>query len=87
METKFKSKKYTNHFLLLGIDIGTTSVKAVLFNEEGLEIGSHIEDYNLLTPEPGIVELDPEIYWNSTVLCIRNILNKLQKDLYLKIKA
>ncbi len=46
----------------LGIDFGTTSVKAVLFDEKLNEIASHTEDYTLKT-SGNIVELDAEKYW------------------------
>jgi sugar (pentulose or hexulose) kinase len=50
---------------LLGLDIGTTSVKAAIFDLAGkcLAIGS--QDYRLDTPAPDRVELDPERYWMS----------------------
>ncbi len=46
----------------LGIDFGTTSVKAVLFDEKLNEIASHTEDYTLKT-SGNIVELNAEKYW------------------------
>ena len=49
----------------LGIDIGTTGVKAVLFNENGIPAGAGLAEYTLETPSPDIVELDPVIYWES----------------------
>ena len=73
--------------LLLGIDIGTTSVKTVLLNEKGEKVETYLQEYTLLTPKPNIVELDPEIYWNSCVLCIRKMLNKLPSNVSSKIKA
>ena len=50
----------------LGIDIGTTGVKAVLFDENGIPAGTGLSEYTLETPSPDIVELDPAIYWEST---------------------
>ena len=46
----------------LGIDIGTTAVKAALFNKEGAMLGSGLAEYTLETPAPDIVELDAEVY-------------------------
>ena len=43
---------------LLGIDAGTTSMKAVLFDERGRAVASALEEYRLLTPAPEIVELE-----------------------------
>ena len=41
---------------LLGIDAGTTSFKAALFDEEKNLIAAGQRDYALLTPAPNIVE-------------------------------
>jgi len=47
---------------LLGVDIGTTAIKAAVFDREGRELGNHIAEYSLLTPHTGHVELDAETY-------------------------
>lgn len=47
---------------VLGIDIGTTAIKAAVFDAEGLLKGSHTQEYDLLTPSAGIVELDAPTY-------------------------
>ena len=49
----------------LGLDIGTTGIKAVIFDESGAELGIGRAEYKLETPAPGIVELEPERYWLS----------------------
>ena len=59
---------------LLTLDVGTTAVKAALFDAELRLIAAEITEYALLTPEAGIVELDPAIYWTSAVKGIRKIL-------------
>ncbi len=46
----------------LGIDFGTTSVKAVLFDEKLCEIASSNREYTLKT-KGNRVELEPEKYW------------------------
>ncbi len=47
---------------VLGVDIGTTAIKAGIFDELGNEKGSHAFEYTLLTPFSGAVELDAEAY-------------------------
>lgn len=42
----------------LGIDIGTSGCKALVFNEEGKEIASAYREYALITLQEGWVELD-----------------------------
>lgn len=48
-----------------GIDLGSTSVKAAVFDAEGKLRGAGSCEYTLETPGPELVELDPEIYWQS----------------------
>ncbi len=44
---------------ILGLDIGTTGVKAVAFRNDGELITSAYREYNLKSPRPGWLELDP----------------------------
>ncbi|GFP27644.1 xylulokinase [Candidatus Hakubella thermalkaliphila] len=48
---------------LLGIDLGTTSVKAILIDENGKTFGLGSEEYPLLIPRAGWAEQDPEKWW------------------------
>ncbi|MBR2509791.1 MAG: hypothetical protein IKB71_08595 [Lentisphaeria bacterium] len=50
----------------LGIDIGTTGIKTVIFDSEGFPKGIGLAEYTLETPKPDIVELEAEVYWEST---------------------
>lgn len=59
---------------LLGIDAGTTAVKAVLFDLGGNALGQASQEYRLLTPAPDRVELEPERYWQACCTCIRRVL-------------
>lgn len=61
---------------LLGIDAGTTSIKAALFDLEGKTIASSAEEYELLTPKPDYVELDVETYWKATRMAVNRTLRK-----------
>jgi gluconokinase len=45
---------------LVGLDIGTTSAKAVAFDPEGRVLGAAEAGYPLLEPERGFAEQDPE---------------------------
>ena len=48
---------------LLGLDAGTTSVKAALFDNRGVCLGIGREEYQLNTPSADQAELEAEIYW------------------------
>ncbi len=52
---------------LLGLDIGTTGVKAALFAaDDGRTLASAFEEYPLYHPAPGWAEQDPEDWWHAT---------------------
>src|SRR5438093_712581 len=44
---------------ILGLDIGTTGVKAVAFRDDGEFLASAYREYDLKSPRPGHLELDP----------------------------
>jgi xylulokinase len=53
---------------LLGLDVGTTSTKAVLFDLEGKELArASSNPYHNYSPQPGWVEQDPEEIWQAVV--------------------
>ncbi|MDT0357374.1 gluconokinase [Herbaspirillum huttiense F1] len=45
---------------MLGVDIGTTSTKTVVFTLDGKVVAQHAEEYPVLCTEPGMAEQDPE---------------------------
>jgi xylulokinase len=60
--------------LLLGIDIGTTNVKAVLTTPEGWIIAEARTDYPTSFPKPGWAEQDPEDWWRGVTIVTRTVL-------------
>lgn len=60
----------------LAIDAGTTSLKAALIDDQGRILASELREYQLLTPAPGIVEADPEVYWQALICAVRSILTQ-----------
>ena len=66
----------------LGLDIGTTSLKAAVFDEAGTRLGLRKVDYTLDTdPELGYIEFDPENYIKmcKTVIDELVVLQRRQK--------
>ena len=61
---------------LLGIDAGTTSVKAGLFNPDGRCLGIGRQEYQLETPAADRAQLDPEIYWQACRKTVREALHQ-----------
>ena len=58
----------------LGIDVGTTALKAGLFDEHGRLVSFQRMEYMLETPAPAVVELDVEVYWKTCCLAVRRVL-------------
>jgi len=56
---------------LLGLDIGTSGVKALLVSPEGKIISTKTVSYPLKTPHSGWAEQSPYDWWNATVKVIR----------------
>ncbi|MGO4544352.1 gluconokinase [Paenibacillus sp. 2TAB23] len=52
---------------VIGVDIGTTSTKSVLFTAEGSIVASHGIEYPLHSPSPAIAEQDPEEIFNAVL--------------------
>jgi len=59
---------------LIGVDVGTTSTKAVLFDYQGQELARAISTpYHNHSPQPGWVEQDPEEVWQAVLSVLRQI--------------
>ncbi len=56
---------------LLGIDVGTTSTRALVITDGGDVVGSHATEYPLYTPRPNWAEQDPHDWWNATIASVR----------------
>ena len=65
---------------VLALDAGTTSLKGMLFESNGREVASSVQEYELLKPATDIVELDCEVYWHAARQAIRDILRESQID-------
>jgi xylulokinase len=51
---------------LVGLDVGTTGVKALAISPEGEVVGSAEEHYPLSSPQPGWAEQDPGDWWRAS---------------------
>ncbi|STW86451.1 Xylulose kinase [Klebsiella pneumoniae] len=52
--------------MYIGIDLGTSGVKAILLNEQGEVVASHTEKLTVSRPHPLWSEQDPEQWWLAT---------------------
>ena len=63
---------------LLGIDVGTTGTKALLFSENGDVLGHAYRPYPLHTPQVGWSEQNAEDWWDAVVQTVREICTEPQ---------
>ncbi|GIH21776.1 sugar kinase [Acrocarpospora phusangensis] len=49
----------------LGVDIGTSSSKGVLVDEDGRLLASAVREHEVSRPRPGHVEMDGELWWTE----------------------
>lgn len=56
--------------LAVGVDIGTSSTKAVVFDSEGKVRGCHTAGYPLHMPTPGVAEQDPEEIYAACIAAL-----------------
>nr|HPJ21008.1 FGGY family carbohydrate kinase [Clostridia bacterium] len=61
---------------LLGIDIGTSGTKTVLFDREGKSIASSVGEYLLYQPNIGWAEQKPEDWWNAVCFTSKEVIRK-----------
>ena len=61
---------------LIGIDVGTSGTKTVLFDETGAVIASSAVEYPMYQPQNGWAEQDPADWWNASVATIRDVMSQ-----------
>ncbi|MDY5617030.1 MAG: FGGY family carbohydrate kinase [Lachnospiraceae bacterium] len=69
-------KKY-----LLGVDVGTTSIKAAVIDENARVIGMSSSSYRMITPNQDYAQIDTEDMWRALLKCIRLLKDGKQIDL------
>ena len=58
----------------LGLDVGTSGVKAILMSPTGEVTAAAMSPLSMSTPRPGWAEQDPEAWWTATIASIRAVL-------------
>ena len=62
--------------MFLGLDVGTSGVKAILVAEDGGVVASATAPLALDTPHPGWAEQEPEAWWEASRAAIRDVLGQ-----------
>lgn len=65
---------------LLGIDVGTSGCKAILFTETGEQIAAAYEEYDVQSPQSGWAELDSGHVWTQVKRTIRKACAEARHD-------
>ncbi|MBN2627276.1 MAG: hypothetical protein JXA95_11470 [Spirochaetales bacterium] len=61
---------------ILSVDLGTTSTKTVLFDEQLKVVASARREYPTSYPRPGWAEQDADLWWDALVLTTKDVLSK-----------
>lgn len=61
---------------LIGVDIGTSGTKTVLFDEAGATVADALYEYPLYQPRAGWAEQDPLDWWEATYRSIADVIAK-----------
>lgn len=69
--------------MLLGIDVGTTGAKAMVFDADGIERGYAFEEYGIFYTPEGYAEQDAEYVWDVT----KRVIGKAVRESGRKIKS
>ncbi|WBB70804.1 gluconokinase [Micromonospora sp. WMMD812] len=57
--------------VVIGVDIGTTSTKAVAYDTRGTQLAAHSAGYPLDEPQPGYAEQDPQQIFDAVLTALR----------------
>lgn len=63
---------------IIGIDIGTTGAKTLIFDEQGRRVGHAYRGYSMQNPKPNWVEQDPGDWWQALVDTVREATGKIK---------
>lgn len=64
----------------LGVDIGTTAIKAALFDGCGQKLLHRTQEYELLKPSAQRVEQAPHVYWDTFCACVKYVVQNSGVD-------
>ena len=77
MEDLLMEKKY-----IMALDQGTTSSRAVIFDQRGKIVTMAAKEFRQIYPRPGWVEHDPAEIWNSQMEAARKALESVNHSLH-----
>jgi glycerol kinase len=76
LKPKAREDNMTDAEFILALDQGTTSSRAMLFDRELRPCGTAQREFAQIYPQPGWVEHDPEVIWESQRATLREVLDR-----------
>ncbi|WP_369017859.1 FGGY family carbohydrate kinase [Thermatribacter velox] len=64
-----------------GIDVGTSGCKVVIFNLKGEILAQAYREYPFVVPQPGWLEINPELIWKAVVEALKEAVASLREPL------
>ncbi|MDO5440085.1 MAG: xylulokinase [Erysipelotrichaceae bacterium] len=64
----------------IGIDLGTSSLKLLLVDDEGKVINEYSKEYPLIFPQNGWSEQDPNEWWNAVLEGVPELIKDIDKS-------
>ena len=61
---------------MIGVDIGTTSTKSVLYDEQGQFITKHNIGYPLHTPNVDVSEENPDELFDAVLMTVKHVIRE-----------
>ncbi len=65
---------------VLGVDVGTTRIRCFAIDKEGQSLSSHFTGVEVLHPQPGYSEIDPERLWQGFKEVVSTTISNGQLD-------
>lgn len=65
---------------LMGIDLGTSSLKTIIIDELGTVVAQSAENYQFDIPFNGFAEQDPEVWWKACCNTVNDTIRKFGKN-------
>jgi xylulokinase len=67
--------------MLLGIDLGTSSVKVLLLDTDGTVLGEASHSYPVRALQPGWSETDPDAWWLAVIAAVRKAVGSRAREI------
>lgn len=81
----FQMAKVENY--LLGMDCGTTNIKAIILGEDGTVVAEASRPSKFMSPGPNMQEQDANEWWNNTVEIFRSLTEQAGHDIVKRIRG